>query len=58
MDKHGWERFGENNSDTVLGGYIEGAWMTKHDILTICNMLRLEQNLMCTEMGYIQVIIR
>jgi hypothetical protein len=27
---HGWERFGENNSDTVLGGYIEGAWLTKH----------------------------
>jgi hypothetical protein len=29
--KHGWERFGENHSDTVLGGYIEGAWMTKHN---------------------------
>ncbi len=29
--KHGWERFGENNSDTVLGGYIEGPWMTKHN---------------------------
>jgi hypothetical protein len=29
--KHGWERFGENNSDTVLGGYIEGAWLTKHN---------------------------
>src|SRR4051794_14258700 len=29
--KHGWERFGENHSDTVLGGYMEGAWMTKHD---------------------------
>jgi len=29
--KYGWERFGENNSDTVLGGYIEGAWMTKHN---------------------------
>ena len=29
--KHGWERFGENNSDTINGGYIEGAWMTKHD---------------------------
>lgn len=28
--KHGWERFGENHSDTVLGGYIEGPWMTKH----------------------------
>lgn len=31
MLKHGWERFGENNSDTVLGGYIEGPWMTKHN---------------------------
>ena len=30
MDKHGWERFGENHSDTVLGGYIEGPWITKH----------------------------
>lgn len=29
--KHGWERFGENNSDTALGGYIEGAWLTKHN---------------------------
>ncbi|HEU5365351.1 MAG TPA: family 43 glycosylhydrolase [Hanamia sp.] len=29
--KHGWERFGENNSDTVLGGYIEGSWLTKHN---------------------------
>jgi len=29
--KHGWERFGENNSSTTLGGYIEGAWMTKHN---------------------------
>jgi hypothetical protein len=28
---HGWERFGENHSDTVLGGYIEGPWMTKHN---------------------------
>lgn len=31
MDKHGWERFGENHSDTVLGGYIEGPWLTKHN---------------------------
>ncbi len=31
MDKHGWERFGENHSDTVLGGYMEGAWLTKHN---------------------------
>lgn len=30
-EKHGWERFGENHSDTKLGGYIEGPWMTKHD---------------------------
>lgn len=29
-DKHGWERFGENNSDTAMEGYIEGAWMTKY----------------------------
>lgn len=31
MDRHGWERFGENHSDTVLGGYMEGPWLTKHD---------------------------
>ncbi|MCA1605034.1 MAG: family 43 glycosylhydrolase, partial [Acidobacteria bacterium] len=30
-EKHGWERFGENHSDTKLGGYIEGAWLTKHN---------------------------
>lgn len=30
-DKHGWERFGENHSDTVLKGYMEGAWLTKHN---------------------------
>lgn len=30
-EEHGWERFGENHSDTVLGGYIEGPWMTKHE---------------------------
>ena len=29
--KHGWERFGENHSNTVLGGYIEGPWMTKYN---------------------------
>jgi hypothetical protein len=29
--KHGWERFGENHSDTVLAGYMEGAWLTKHN---------------------------
>lgn len=31
MEKHGWERFGENHADTVLGGYIEGPWLTKHN---------------------------
>ncbi|MGL4293495.1 MAG: family 43 glycosylhydrolase [Bacteroidales bacterium] len=31
MDKHGWERFGENHSDTTLAGYMEGAWLTKHN---------------------------
>ena len=25
MPKHGWERFGENHTDTVLGGYMNGA---------------------------------
>lgn len=29
-EKHGWERFGENHTDTLLGGYIEGPWLTKH----------------------------
>ena len=29
-EKHGWERFGENHSDNVNSGYIEGPWMTKH----------------------------
>lgn len=28
-EKHGWERFGENHSDTQLKGYIEGPWMNK-----------------------------
>jgi hypothetical protein len=31
MNNHGWERFGENHADTVLGGYMEGPWMTKHN---------------------------
>lgn len=31
MAKHGWERFGDNHMDTVLGGYMEGPWMTKHN---------------------------
>ena len=30
-EKHGWERFGENHSDKVLGGYIEGPWLTKRN---------------------------
>ena len=29
--EHGWERFGENHSDSSIIGYIEGAWMTKHN---------------------------
>jgi hypothetical protein len=29
--KHGWERFGEDHSDSVIAGYIEGSWMTKHN---------------------------
>lgn len=28
---HGWERFGEDNSDTTIAPYTEGAWMTKHN---------------------------
>jgi hypothetical protein len=28
--KHGWERFGENHEST-MEGYMEGAWMTKHN---------------------------
>jgi hypothetical protein len=27
---HGWERFGENHSDTTIRPYTEGAWVTKH----------------------------
>jgi xylan 1,4-beta-xylosidase len=30
-DEHGWERFGENNNDTTIAPYTEGAWMTKHN---------------------------
>ncbi|CAM3643142.1 family 43 glycosylhydrolase [Mucilaginibacter galii] len=30
-EKHGWERFGENHSNTKLKGYMEGAWLTKHN---------------------------
>ncbi|WP_374166757.1 family 43 glycosylhydrolase [Arcticibacter sp. MXS-1] len=29
-EKHGWERFGENHGDTVLKGYMEGAWLTRY----------------------------
>nr|WKN38452.1 family 43 glycosylhydrolase [Tunicatimonas sp. TK19036] len=29
-DQHGWERFGENHDHPTLGGYMEGAWLTKH----------------------------
>lgn len=28
--KHGWERFGENH-ESKMEGYMEGAWMTKHN---------------------------
>ena len=30
-DEHGWERFGEDHTDTIVAPYMEGAWMTKHD---------------------------
>ena len=30
-DEHGWERFGENNDNTFLQPFIEGAFVTKHD---------------------------
>jgi hypothetical protein len=30
-EKHGWERFGKNHDDPELAGFIEGAWLTKHD---------------------------
>ena len=29
--EHGWERFGENHSDSSIAGYIEGAWMNKYN---------------------------
>jgi xylan 1,4-beta-xylosidase len=29
--EHGWERFGENNDNVFLGGFMEGSWMNKHD---------------------------
>jgi xylan 1,4-beta-xylosidase len=30
-DEHGWERFGENNDNTFLQPFMEGAFMTKHN---------------------------
>lgn len=30
-DEHGWERFGENNDNTFLQPFTEGAFMTKHN---------------------------
>ncbi|MFC5282509.1 family 43 glycosylhydrolase [Pedobacter alpinus] len=29
-EKHGWERFGDNHVST-MEGYMEGAWLTKHN---------------------------
>ncbi len=29
--RHGWERFGDNHDHPNLRGYMEGAWLTKHD---------------------------
>ncbi len=29
--EHGWERFGENNDNTFLQPFMEGAFMTKHN---------------------------
>ncbi|MGZ3822582.1 MAG: family 43 glycosylhydrolase, partial [Mucilaginibacter sp.] len=29
--EHGWERFGENNDNVFLGGFMEGSWMNKHN---------------------------
>lgn len=30
-EDHGWERFGENHTDTMTIPYTEGPWMTKHN---------------------------
>lgn len=30
-EQHGWERFGEHHHNTEIAGYLEGAWMNKHD---------------------------
>lgn len=29
--RYGWQRFGEQNDNTFLDPFIEGAWMTKHN---------------------------
>jgi xylan 1,4-beta-xylosidase len=29
--EHGWERFGENNDNVFLTGFMEGSWMNKHN---------------------------
>ncbi len=29
--EHGWERFGENNDNVFLGGFMEGSWMNKYN---------------------------
>lgn len=29
-DRHGWERFGQDHTNTEIKPYMEGAWMTKH----------------------------
>ncbi len=29
-EEHGWERFGEDHTDTVIAPYTEGPWMTKY----------------------------
>lgn len=58
MLKHGWERFGENNSDTVLGGYIEGPWMTKHNGRYYLEYAAPARSLMYMEMALILVMRR
>jgi xylan 1,4-beta-xylosidase len=30
-ERYGWQRFGEYSDNTFLDGFIEGAWMTKHN---------------------------
>jgi xylan 1,4-beta-xylosidase len=30
-EEHGWERFGEDHTDSTIAPYTEGAWMTKHN---------------------------